>query len=279
MTRALDGKSAIITGGGGGFGKAIARRLVRDGARVLLTGRSLARLEAARARLLTDMPDADIAVLAGDAGDEQAVQAAVAAAGGGVLDIFIGTVGGGSGYGPIENVALDDFMADYRSNAASAFLAIKHGAPRMCDGGSFVFVSSTAAKLSFNRLASYCAAKAGLEQLVRVAANELGSRGIRVNCVRPWADPYRRARCRFRAPRLCRWIPAVHSAGPDGRAGRRGRRRGLPCRPGRKLDHRTEHRIGRRQRTADGPPLIGLQGYAANGVEPPAAPVIVNRPW
>jgi NAD(P)-dependent dehydrogenase (short-subunit alcohol dehydrogenase family) len=185
--KTLAGKSALVTGGGGGFGKACAQLLVRDGAAVTLMGRTLAKLEAARQLLLDATPGAAVALCAGDAADEADVQAAIEATrrNGGGVDIVVATVGGGSGYAPVSEASLDGFLHDYRVNVGSAFLAVRHAAPQMHDGGSIVLISSTAARLAFVKLAGYCAAKAGLDQFMRVAANELGSRRIRVNCVRP----------------------------------------------------------------------------------------------
>jgi len=80
---------------------------------------------------------------------------------------------------------LATFMADMQLNVGSAFAAVRHGAPLMREGGAFVFISSTAAVLSFQGLSGYCAGKAALDHFVRVAADELGPRGIRLNCVRP----------------------------------------------------------------------------------------------
>jgi len=187
MTGILAGKSAIITGGGGGFGKAIARLLARDGAAVTLMGRSRARLEQAQDWVQAEVPDARVALAAGDAAKAADVKAAIAQAieHGGGLDIAVPTVGGGGGYGSIEAVSLDVFMQDYLVNTGSAFLMLHEALPHMKPGSSFVFISSTAATLPFVHLASYCAAKAGLEQLMRVAANEYGKKGIRFNCVRP----------------------------------------------------------------------------------------------
>ena len=76
MGKILEGKSALVTGGGGGFGKASARLLVRDGASVVLTGRTLATLEKAREKLLGEFPDGKIAIIAGDATKEADVKAA-----------------------------------------------------------------------------------------------------------------------------------------------------------------------------------------------------------
>jgi len=182
----LDGKSALVSGGAGGFGKACALALLRDGACVTLMGRNPASLEKARETLMAEVPHGRIALHAGDATDEAAVQRALATAlaHGGALDIAVGVVGGGA-YAPILEQSPDAFMADLRLNAGSAFTLVHHGAPLMAAGGAFVFISSTAAVLSFQGLASYCAGKAALDQFVRVAADELGARGIRLNCVRP----------------------------------------------------------------------------------------------
>ena len=182
----LEGKSALVTGGAGGFGKACALALLRDGATVTLMGRNTGSLEAARGMLAAEVPRARIALCAGDATEEEAVRGALAAtaAHGGSLDIVVGVVGGGA-YAPIVEQTPDAFMSDLRLNAGSAFMLVHHGAPLMTAGGAFVFISSTAAVLSFPGLASYCAGKAALDQFVRVAADELGARGIRLNCVRP----------------------------------------------------------------------------------------------
>lgn len=187
MARTLEGKSAIVTGGGGGFGKAVSKLLARDGAAVTLMGRNVERLTNARDWLVGEVPDARIALVTGDASSEEDVKAAIAKVieHGGGIDIAVPTVGGGAGYGLIEAVSLDAFLQDYLVNTGSAFLMVRECVPHMKVGSSFVFISSTAAKLAFVRLASYCAAKAGLEQFMRAAANELGSKGIRLNCVRP----------------------------------------------------------------------------------------------
>lgn len=183
----LNGKSALVTGGGGGFGKASALLLARDGAAVMLMGRSQDKLDAARESILSEVPDAVVGTAAGDATRDtdvaRAVETTIALKGS--IDMVVGVVGGASGMGPILARSADDYVNDYHLNVGASFLTVKHAAPRMGDGGSFVFVSSTAAVMPFIGLSTYCAAKAGLDMFMRVAANELGSRNIRVNCVRP----------------------------------------------------------------------------------------------
>ena len=187
MTDRLDGKSALVTGGGGGFGKACAVLLARDGAAVTLMGRNARTLAAAREVILATVPDAKIAIHVGDATDEGDVKAAVSAtlAHGGCVDIVVATVGGGGGYVPVIERDLAGFMDDLKINVGASFLAVRHAAPEMRKGGAFVFISSTAAEMAFSGLSSYCAGKAGLDHFMRVAANELGTRGIRLNSIRP----------------------------------------------------------------------------------------------
>jgi NAD(P)-dependent dehydrogenase (short-subunit alcohol dehydrogenase family) len=187
VTDRLDGKSALVTGGGGGFGKACAALLARDGAAVTLMGRNARTLAAARELILAKAPDAKIAIHAGDSTDESDVKAAVNAtiAHGGGIDIVVATVGGGGGFSPVVERDLAGFMNDLKINIGASFLAVRHAAPEMHKGGAFVFISSTAAEMAFSGLSSYCAGKAGLDQFMRVAANELGARGIRLNSIRP----------------------------------------------------------------------------------------------
>jgi NAD(P)-dependent dehydrogenase (short-subunit alcohol dehydrogenase family) len=79
----------------------------------------------------------------------------------------------------------DEFMAAVSYNVRPPFLAIRECVPFMKNGGSFVFISSTAAEIVFDGMAGYCAGKAALDHLVRTAAHELGVQGFRFNAVRP----------------------------------------------------------------------------------------------
>lgn len=183
---ALRGKTALITAGAAAISVAAAELLVRDGAVVVLMGRTLASLEAARDRIAGKYPDARIEVHQGDACVEADVIAAVQAAYGieNRLDVVVSTVGGGS-FKPLLMLTPEELLGDLNLNIVSALLAAKHAAPLMRPGSSIVLISSIAAKMPFRYLSSYNTAKAGLEGFVRIAAEELGPRGIRVNAVRP----------------------------------------------------------------------------------------------
>ena len=187
----LVGMAALVTGGGGGIGSASALALARDGAAVTLMGRTEKTLEAARARLVGELGDgAVVHYVVGDAtnaGDmDKAADAAHSSADG--LRICVATVGGGNGTTAPLLVLDEHMLLDvYNFNVVSAFLAMKYSTPRMVEsgGGSIVCISSVAANATSPYLASYVAAKAGLEAIIRVAAVELAPLGIRVNAVRP----------------------------------------------------------------------------------------------
>lgn len=186
---ALAGKAALVTGGSGGIGSACALWLARDGAAVTLMGRTEERLQAS-ARWIRESvgSGARVEVHAGDGTSADDVRAAVdhARRATGYVDICVATVGGGT-IAPF--LALDDvaILEELRKNVVSSFLAIKHVVPSMVEagGGSIVCISSDASRMSWPFMAGYCAAKAGLDALVRVAADEFGRHQIRVNAVRP----------------------------------------------------------------------------------------------
>lgn len=183
----LAGYSALVTGGGGGIGMAAAQLLARDGAAITLMGRSTQTLERAAAMIRSAVPNAHIAAVPGDAMSEGDVSCAIEAASthGAGLNIIVSTVGGGGEYCPVVELDVENFMATVEANIRPPFLAIRYGAAAMRRGGAFVFISSCAAEMALPRLSGYAAGKAGLDQLVRCAALELGGRGIRLNAVRP----------------------------------------------------------------------------------------------
>lgn len=186
MTGALAGKTALVTGGTGAIALASARLLVRDGAAVVLMGRRKDALEAGQAALRAEFPGARVELSIGDACSEAEVCAAIDAAHAIAdrLDIIVATVGGG-GFKPFLQVGAGELRDALDLNILSAFLAIRHGAPRMASGGAIVCISSNAATRPFRYLSTYHVAKAGLEALVAAAAEELGQTGVRVNAVRP----------------------------------------------------------------------------------------------
>lgn len=182
----LDGKTALVTGGSSGMGRASAKLLAGDGATVVVMGRREDVLARAVNQLRKESPESIIESFVGDAGHEASACAAIAHAHAirGRLDIIVSAVGKGT-YKPVLLVEEADMLEEYRAEVLTAYFMIRHGVPRMQPGGSIVCVSSTAGTLPCAGLAPYAAAKAALEMFVKVSALEMGQAQIRVNAVRP----------------------------------------------------------------------------------------------
>jgi NAD(P)-dependent dehydrogenase (short-subunit alcohol dehydrogenase family) len=123
-----------------------------------------------------------------DALDGPSVRDAVEAASDDARRLQIAVVvPGGGNISPVLLFDDDDFSQEVDNNVRPVFLFLKYAGQAMvrAGGGSFVAISSTAAVFSTRYLASYAAGKAAVDQLVRVAADELGPLGIRVNAVQP----------------------------------------------------------------------------------------------
>ena len=179
----LKNKTALITGGNSGIGLATAKLFVAEGARVVITGRNQATLDAAVKQL---GPNA-IAVVA-DATDIAATESAVAQAvkAFGKLDIVFANAGI-AGSTPIGGTTLAAFEAVIRTNVTSVFFTVQAAAPHLNDGGSIILNGSVISVLGNPGYAAYAASKAGVRGMARVMASELAPRGIRVNVVAPGA--------------------------------------------------------------------------------------------
>jgi NAD(P)-dependent dehydrogenase (short-subunit alcohol dehydrogenase family) len=189
----LAGTAALITGGGSGIGLAAARHLLRDGASVTLAGRSQGRLDAAVADLRAEAPDgAEVRGVACDVAQEEDVAAAVAAATSitGGLQHCVASAGTGA-LGPVVAMPAEEWHRVLDINLHGAFFTLKHAGLAMVQagGGAFVGLSSIAGPLTHPFMSAYCVSKAGLEALVRNAADELGRSNVRVNAVRPSIVP------------------------------------------------------------------------------------------
>lgn len=189
MTGTLDGKGALITGGGSGIGLGAAAALVADGMSVTIMGRNAERLEAAAGSLRADAPDGvTVETFAGDVTSEESVAAAVEAAAAvtGRLDACVAAAGDGT-LGPVIATSLDAWNRVLGVSLTGVFLTLKHAGARMGrdGGGSIVAVSSVAGNTTHRFMAPYCVAKAGVDMLVSTTADELGQVGVRVNSVNP----------------------------------------------------------------------------------------------
>jgi NAD(P)-dependent dehydrogenase (short-subunit alcohol dehydrogenase family) len=191
MTRGLEGRNALVTGGGSGLGLACAKRLRADGATVTIIGRTENRLVTAAEQLgMIDAPG-EVRWRVADVTDEPAVEAAIEHADQeGGLSIVVASAGVGW-LAPIASVPLDAWRNVMEVNVTGNFLTLKHAAPRLraAGGGAYTAISSLAGARACGFLSPYSTAKAAVDMFVRSAADELGPWGIRVNSVLPGLVP------------------------------------------------------------------------------------------
>jgi NAD(P)-dependent dehydrogenase (short-subunit alcohol dehydrogenase family) len=177
----LANKTALITGGNSGIGLATAKLFVAEGAKVAITGRDQAKLEAA-AKELGPNAFAIVADATDVAATEQAVAKAVEKFG--KLDIVFANAGIGANT-PIGGTTLETFESVLKTNITAVFFTVQAVVPYLNDGGSIVLNGSVISVLGSPGYAAYAASKAGVRAMARVMASELSPRGIRVNVVAP----------------------------------------------------------------------------------------------
>jgi NAD(P)-dependent dehydrogenase (short-subunit alcohol dehydrogenase family) len=190
----LNGKTAVIYGGGGRIGGTAARAFAKEGASVFLAGRTLAKLQWVADEIAAAGGAAEIARV--DALDAQAIEkhldAVVAKAG--RVDISFNAVWirGDLQGTPLREMKLDDFTTPIQTAATTHFLTSTAAARHMVKsgGGVVLMLSSSASGLSgrdrmYHKTGGFGVACAAIEELTRSLAAELGPFGVRVVCLRP----------------------------------------------------------------------------------------------
>jgi 3-oxoacyl-[acyl-carrier protein] reductase len=187
MLTPLYDQVALVTGASRGIGAAVAAALADAGARVLITGRDAARLEATRAAIDARTPGAVVAVrtdIRSAAEVERAVTTAATRFGG--LDIVVNNAGVGL-FGPVVDMTEDQWVAVLDTNLTGVFRVCRAAIPqlRRRGGGYIINISSLAGSNAFVGGAAYCASKAGLNAFSEALMQELRFDNIRVSCVAP----------------------------------------------------------------------------------------------
>jgi NAD(P)-dependent dehydrogenase (short-subunit alcohol dehydrogenase family) len=182
--RVLDGRHALITGGGTGIGATIAAKLSSAGAVITLAGRRAAPLEWVAANL--PGTTAVVADVTNEAQTKAMVDAARTAHG--PIDILIANAGAAES-APICKADLVHWRRMLDVHRPGAFRSVQAALPdllrRKAAASRIVFTASTAGLKGYPFVAAYCAAKHGVVGLARALAAELAPRGITVNAVCP----------------------------------------------------------------------------------------------
>jgi 3-oxoacyl-[acyl-carrier protein] reductase len=184
----MSSRVVAILGAGGALGGAISRRLAGEpDTDVVLSDVNEALLAATVADL--GPPTGSVETVLADVGDAEQVEAVVARAvdAFGRLDVVVSNAGVLSPNGRIHNLATEDWERAFRVNVMGAVNAIKAAVPvmRPHGSGSIVLTASVSGLTAWSHAAPYCATKAAVIQLAKVAAVEYARDGIRVNCVCP----------------------------------------------------------------------------------------------
>ena len=183
----LDGKTALVTGGGRGIGRGIVLEFARAGADVainFLRDRGAAEATAAEVRSVGRRA----VVLQADVGDREAVEGMVGEAVDalGHLDIAVANSGVASRVAPVARVDPAEWRRVLSTDLDGAFYTARAAVPRLLERrGAMLFISSIGADLAGAGGAPYHVAKAGVNALTKVLAKEVAAAGVRVNCIAP----------------------------------------------------------------------------------------------
>jgi NAD(P)-dependent dehydrogenase (short-subunit alcohol dehydrogenase family) len=181
MNTQLNEKIALVTGGSTGIGLAAAQELAAQGARVFITGRRQAELDAAVAAIGANATAirADASVLS----DLDAVYAQIAKTAG-KLDILFANAGGGDML-PLGAITEEHFDQIFSTNVRGVLFTVQKALPLLTDGASIILTSSTTSVKGTANFSVYSASKAAVRNFARSWALDLKDRAIRVNVVSP----------------------------------------------------------------------------------------------
>jgi 3-oxoacyl-[acyl-carrier protein] reductase len=184
----LAGKVALVTGGSKGIGAATVRALASNNVRVAVNGRDGRAIEGVVDEVTQAGGEAigvacDVCRFGEIEEMRERIEAEL-----GPLDVLIPFAGGFGAFSSVQDTTEDQWREVIDTNLTSTFLTVKSFLPRMIErqSGAVVTMASNAARfLDVPLTASYAAAKAGVMMFTRHVAQEVGPKGIRVNCIAP----------------------------------------------------------------------------------------------
>ena len=178
----------LITGGGTGIGRACAETLARHGVDVIICGRTLETLQIASEEIQSAY-NTQVEYVSRDVTDEESVEECLSKAAGSskTLDGVVANAGGAIGLGSYQDLNTDQYLDTLKLNILGTMHCVKHSIPYLANngGGSFIGMSSIASNLTHRYFGAYTVSKAGIETMMKNAADEYGGLKIRFNAVRP----------------------------------------------------------------------------------------------
>lgn len=214
--RQLEGKTAVVTGGATGIGRATAARLAAEGAHVFVTGRRERELDVAVEAIgpsATAVPG-DVS----DPADLDRLYDAVRRRGRG-LDVLFANAATAS-LATLEELTQEQFDQTFGVNVRGTVLTVQKALPLLNDGASVILNASTAADHGTPAFSLYAASKAAVRSFARTWANELKGRGIRVNAISPGPTDTPGARDLLGVDETADGDATLAAAVPLGRVGR-----------------------------------------------------------
>jgi NAD(P)-dependent dehydrogenase (short-subunit alcohol dehydrogenase family) len=176
---AFQGKTVVITGGTTGIGLETARLFIAEGAHVTVTGTNPTNIDEAR-RLLNGQAE----VVVSDASSAKDIEALAGRFAEKSVDLLFLNAGIAK-FGAITELDAAAFEQTFHVNVLGPWLAMKHFASRLRQGGSIVVTTSVNGEIGMPGSSAYASSKAAMRSIVRVAAAEFAGEGIRVNAVSP----------------------------------------------------------------------------------------------
>lgn len=182
----LQGKTALVTGGGSGIGTAIAEGFIKEGAKVCITGRNQDKLD----KVAAGLPSDQIVTCASDVTSLDDIQRMMETTinFGGKIDVLVNNAGIDPG-GTVVDCDPELWQQVMNINLTGPFLTMKKIIPHMIEngGGSIINIASLGGTVALPGMAPYCTTKAGLIMLTKQTALDYGPQKIRVNVVCPGA--------------------------------------------------------------------------------------------
>ena len=181
MTKKLEGKVAVVTGGSSGIGLATAQRFAAEGAKVVITGRRQPELDSAVKKIGGDAIGVrgDVANLA----DLDRLYATVKEKHGRV-DVLFANAGGGE-FAPLGQITEEHFDKAFDGNVKGLLFSVQKALPLMPDGASIILNASIVSIKGMESFSVYSATKAAVRSFARTWTADLKARKIRVNAISP----------------------------------------------------------------------------------------------